>query len=174
MIRIEYQKNHRLGYFSTSDYYKPIGSVSGYKCYVADGEDDQVWIDFVDPDFTDSQGNAKRVCEMILNETKNRVYEVEIVLLDKEYRGLNLTPRFYAFLLRKMSITLKAGSAQSAGGRSIWTRLAARRDVMVYGRTPYGRPVMMIVNEKNELEPIHGRYEAYDDRDFEMFAVRAA
>ena len=173
MIRIEYQKNHRLGYFSSSEY-KPIGSVSGYKCYVAAGEDDQIWVDFVDPECTDSKGRAKRVCEIILNETKNRVYEVEIVLLDKEYRGLNLTPRFYAFLLRKMSITLKAGSAQSPGGRSIWKRLASRRDVMVYGRTPYGRPVMMVVNEKNELEPIHGRFEAYDDRDFEMFAVRAA
>lgn len=173
MQRIRYQKDHDLGFFGDTDY-EPIGSVGGYKCYLA-VEEDQLWIEFIDPDYTNGDGHEKRVCDIILNETKNRVYEVELIRMDSEYRGLNLAPRFYAFLLRKLAITLKAGVYQSPGGRSIWTRMAQRRDVMIYGRTPHGRPVMMISDDNGELQPIHGRFEAYNgERDFEMFAVRAA
>ena len=172
MERIRYKKNHSLGYFGADDY-DPIGSVTGYKCYTSE-EEDLLWVEFVDPEYTNSKGFEKRVCQLILTQTKRGVYEVDMMIIDKEFQGLGLAPRFYAYLLRKLNITLKAGSCQSPGGRSIWTRLGKRVDVLVYGKTPSGRPTMMI-EQGGEMQPINGRHEAYDgDRTFEMYAVRAA
>ena len=171
MYKIGYKQKHKLGFFGNPDF-DVIGSVSGYKCYL-EREEDTLWIEFVDPDYVDRKGRAKRVCAVTLAETKRGVYEVELTLMDTEYQGYNLAPRFYAFLLRKLAITLKAGTSQSPGGRSIWKRLAKRRDVLIYGKTPAGRPAMMI-EEEGELQPVHGRFEAYDgEREFEMYAVRA-
>lgn len=174
MERIRYQKRHSLGYFGNTDY-RPFGTVKGYKCYICDDDEGPVWVEFVDPDNTDRRGRAKRVAEIILSETKRNVFEVDTTVLDTKYQGMGLAPIFYAYLLRRKGWTIKAGTAQSPGGRSIWSRLSRRKDVIIYGKTRTGRPTMMIENDEGELEPIFGRFEAYDgDREFEMYAVRAA
>jgi len=178
--RINLNKSHRLGFFNNEEY-EYLGSCSGYRCYSCDEEDlhwndlsTYVYVDFTDPDNSNKRGHEKRVCELQLRQTKKNVYEVEMMVIDNQYQGLGLSATFYAYLLRKLRITIKAGSSQSPGGISIWTKLSKRRDVIVYGKTPSGRPIMM-VEECGEMQPINGKFEAYDgDRQFEMYAVRAA
>ena len=178
MERISYKKNHSLGWFRTSEEFQEdvhlLGRVAGYNCYSYEegGEDPHIWLEFTDPDYTNKSNSQKRACLLILTKTKRGVYEVESMVIDKQYTGLGLAPKYYAYILKKLNITIQAGEVQSPGGRSIWTRMAKRRDVLIYGKTPCGRPMMM--EERDGLmQPMKGSQDAYESN-YQMYAVRSA
>ena len=179
MLRIRYPKKHSLGFHDVSEI-TYVGSTNGYAVYFTNDEPSPglqtYW--FHDPDFTDKQGAMRVVAEMTLRQSKNGVYEVDVIVIDSEYQGLDLAPKMYAYILRKLNITLQAGECQSPGGRSIWRRLSRRKDVLIYGKTPHGKPIMLAEDPITaELAPVVPRsnIELYDGyKDFYMYAVRAA
>ena len=178
MDLIRYPRKHDLGYHNVNDLIY-IGSTSGLAVYYINNEPspglETYW--FHDPEDTDKSGNMRVVAEMTLRESKRHVYEVDVMVIDSHFQGLGLAPKLYAYILRKLNITLQAGTQQSPGGRSIWKRLAQRKDVLVYGKTPHGRPVPMYEDpESGDLKPLcRLDISLYDgDREFYMYAVRAA
>jgi hypothetical protein len=72
--------------------------------------------------------------------------------VDSRYKGNNLAIKVYKFLMRKMDITLKAGTSQSAGGRYVWNKLSKTPGVVVYAKkSPYSKVIDFPKAGKREL-----------------------
>ena len=72
--------------------------------------------------------------------------------VDSRYKGNNLAIKIYKFLMRKMNITLKAGTSQSAGGRYVWNKLSKTPGVVVYAKkSPYSKVIDFPKTGKREL-----------------------
>ena len=98
-------------------------------------------------------------------------WEVAMVMVDSRYKGRNLAAKLYKFLLKKMDITLMAGSSQSPGGRYVWNKLAKERGVTVYAKpSRYSMKIDFPKSGKKEL--YSKRFDLYDS-DAEIFAVAA-
>ena len=85
--------------------------------------------------------------------TKERgAWHVDMLNVDSRYKGNNLAIKVYKFLMRKMDITLKAGSVQSAGGRYVWNKLSKTPGVVVYAKkSPYSKVIDFPKAGKREL-----------------------
>jgi hypothetical protein len=66
-------------------------------------------------------------------KNKESVLEVDMVGVENKYKGLNLSVKLYAWLIKNKSITLVSGRQQSPGGRSIWERLAKVPGIFMFG-----------------------------------------
>jgi hypothetical protein len=63
------------------------------------------------------------------------VYSVEMSSMGQKYQGFGAMPRIYAAVLRdNPDIVLRAGSAQSPGGQSIWDQLASQPGIQVFAK----------------------------------------
>ena len=71
--------------------------------------------------------------------------------------------------MRKMDITLKAGSCQSAGGRYVWNKLSKTAGVVVYSKkSPYSKVFdFPKAGDRELIGKVFGLY----DSDAEIFAV---
>ena len=91
--------------------------------------------------------------------------------VDSRYKGQNLAVKLYRFLMRKMSITMKAGSSQSAGGRYVWNKLSKTPGVVIYAKkSPYSKVFDFPKTGKRELT---GKVFDLYDSNAEIFAVAA-
>lgn len=129
MYRISYQKNHRLGMFAMRTNQEAgfmyVGKFNGFEVWCNE-LDDELSYDVVD----NRNGRRKRVLELDLDYNhKMASWHVEIVRIDQRYRGMNLAPKFYRWIMRNQQITLQAGENQSPGGRYIWSQLAQMKSV---------------------------------------------
>ena len=96
-------------------------------------------------------------------------WHVDMLQVDSRYKGQNLAVKLYRFLMRKMDITMKAGSSQSAGGRYVWNKLAKTPGVVIYAKkSPYSKVFDFPKAGKREL--IGKVFNLYDS-DAEIFAV---
>ena len=86
-------------------------------------------------------------------------------------KGKNLAVKIYKFLLKKLDITLMAGTSASPGGRYVWNKLAKERDVMVYAKkSPYSKFIDFPKSGKREL--VSKKFDLYGT-EAEIFAVAA-
>ena len=96
-------------------------------------------------------------------------WHVDLVNVDSRYKGNNLAVKIYKFLMKKLDITLMAGTSASPGGRYVWNKLAKTRGVTVYAKkSPYSKVIDFPKAGKREL--VSKVFDLYNS-DAEIFAV---
>lgn len=139
MNKIEYQRDHDLGYFHIHNPdYHCIGMMNNtLAVYRYQEEDNYIQYDVVDVtrSYPDNISFLQRVFEFEIEESFCDAWIVTMSRVDEKYKGFGLAPKLYAWLLMKEQYVLQAGDDQSPGGRKIWHSLAKEKDVLVYGRS---------------------------------------
>jgi hypothetical protein len=144
MDRITMKKKESLGFFDTNPSYEDwsrIGSFSKLQVWVDDSMDESLWVEVVDTSVVHGRSpqRVKRVLEIQLSKTEFKAWHIDITRLDHKYAGRGIAAKAYRYIIKKLGITLQAGSAQSKGGRKVWFDLAQRQDLNVYAKTKYGQ-----------------------------------
>ena len=144
MNRIVYgEGRQKLGAFQPDSQYKRIGSYKGLSVWLSAGHGYMSVKVCCEKRSNIARlfGNkAKQDCVMSVHLEKSRArlfkesYEISMVQIDSKYQGFGLAPKIYRYLMKKIGITLKAGTQQSLGGRFIWNELAKYKDVQVVGK----------------------------------------
>ena len=138
--RITMNKGVALGYGNLDDL-ELIGRAFGYDLYVDKEERTYqvVWV--YDRNVTKRLRNIcgemetrYRIAAKIEMSKERGAWHIDMLQVDSRYKGKNLAIKIYKFLMKKMNITLKAGTSQSAGGRYVWNKLAKTPGVMVYAK----------------------------------------
>jgi hypothetical protein len=110
-----------------------------------------------------------RIAAKVEMSKERGAWHIDMLSVDSRYKGNNLAIKIYKFLMRKMDITLKAGTRQSAGGRYVWNKLSKTIGVVVYAKkSPYSKVFDFPKAGKREL--IGKVFDLYDS-DAEIFAV---
>lgn len=66
---------------------------------------------------------------------RDDVWSVDLVRVSPKFRGFDVAPKVYAFLLKKYKwLVLAAGETQSAGGKQIWNKLARMPNIRVFAK----------------------------------------
>jgi hypothetical protein len=177
--RITMNKGVSLGY-GNLDNLELVGRAFGYDIYVEQEERiyQTVWV--YDRNVT-IRARRSSTYDDGLMETRYRVaakidlskergaWNVNMLNVDSRYKGNNLAIKIYKFLMRKMDITLRAGSCQSAGGRYVWNKLAKTAGVVVYSKkSPYSKVIDFPKSGNREL--VGKVFDLYDSN-AEIFAV---
>ena len=177
VCKVEVDKRNNLGYGICDGEF--IGRTLGYDVYAEydDKNYTTVWV------YDCSKSKRFRAFKGEVLETRYRIaasielykergaWEVAMVMVDSRYKGKNLAAKLYKFLLKKMDITLMAGSTQSPGGRYVWNKLAKERGVTVYAKpSRYSMKIDFPKSGKKEL--YSDMFDLYDSN-AEIFAVAA-
>ena len=146
--RITMNKGVALGYGNLDDL-ELIGRAFGYDLYVDKEERTYqvVWV--YDRNVTKRLRNIcgemetrYRIAAKIEMSKERGAWHIDMLQVDSRYKGNNLAIKIYKFLMRKMDITLKAGTSQSAGGRYVWNKLSKTPGVVVYAKkSPYSKVI---------------------------------
>jgi hypothetical protein len=176
VARMTMDKGVSLGYGSINDM-KLEGRAFGYDIYVEQEESTYQTIWVYDRNIT----KRIRCLHMDRMETRYRIvakvelskdrcaWHVDLLQVDSRYKGNNLAVKIYRFLMRKMDITLMAGSSQSPGGRYVWNKLAKSSGVTVYAKkSPYSKVFDFPKSGNRELT---GKVFDLYDSNAEIFAV---
>ena len=182
--RITMSKGVSLGYGNLDDM-ELVGRAFGYNIYVEQEERSYqiIWVydrnvakrvrtyDPWDEEFDGVMETCYRIVAKVELTKERGAWHVDMLQVDSRYKGQNLAVKLYRFLMRKMSITMKAGSSQSAGGRYVWNKLAKTRGVVVYAKkSPYSKVIDFPKAGKREL--VSKVFDLYDSN-AEIFAVAA-
>jgi len=175
--RITMNKGVFLGYGSTEDL-ELVGRAFGYDIYIEKEERtyNVVWVydrnvtKRVRTVYGDMETRFRIVSKVELSKDRE-AWHVDLLNVDSRYKGNNLAIKIYKFLMKKLDITLMAGTSQSAGGRYVWNKLNKERDITVYAKkSPYSKFVDFPKSGKNEL--VSKKFDLYGS-DAEIFAVAA-
>jgi hypothetical protein len=141
-------KGVALGYGNLDDL-ELVGRAFGYDLYVDKEERTYqvVWV--YDRNVTKRLRNIcgemetrYRIAAKIEMSKERGAWHIDMLQVDSRYKGKNLAIKIYKFLMKKMNITLKAGTSQSAGGRYVWNKLAKTPGVVVYAKkSPYSKVI---------------------------------
>lgn len=118
----------------------------------------------------------KIVMELLLSKVSTLfnlpTYCVTLVGIDDLYKGFNLAPKIYAYLLKNFTgWILRSGSSQSPGGKSIWNSLCRERGVSVYAHSRKNNDTHQCHYSKDGV--IECYVDLYDSRsDYYLYAVR--
>ena len=173
--RITMNKGNFLGYGNLDDL-ELAGKAFGYDIYIEKEENTYMTVWVYDRNVT------KRVRNIIgemetrfrgvakVDMTKDRgAWHIDLTEVDSRYKGHNLAAKIYRFIMKKMDITLMAGTSQSAGGRYVWNKLAKSPSVVVYAKkSRYSKIFDFPKSGKREL--VGKRFDLYGS-DAEIFAV---
>ena len=168
--RITMNKGVSLGYGNLDDM-ELVGRAFGYNIYVEQEERSYQVIWVYDRNVTKKIcGETRFRIAAVVELSKERgAWHVDMLQVDSRYKGQNLAVKLYRFLMRKMAITMKAGSSQSAGGRYVWNKLAKTPVVLIYAKkSPYSKVFDFPKAGKREL--VGKMFDMYDS-DAEIFAV---
>ena len=150
--RITMDKGVSLGYGNLDDL-ELVGRAFGYDIYIDRYERtaNTVWV--YDRNVT-KRGRRSVKFDDGMMETRYRIaakiemskergaWHIDMLQVDSRYKGKNLAIKIYKFLMKKMNITLKAGTSQSAGGRYVWNKLSKTPGVVVYAKkSPYSKVI---------------------------------
>ena len=156
--RITMNKGIALGYGNLDDL-ELVGRAFGYDIYVEKEECtyNVIWVydrnvtKRVRTIYGDMETRYRIAAEVEMSKERG-AWHIDMLSVDSRYKGNNLAIKIYKFLMKKMDITLKAGSSQSAGGRYVWNKLAKTRGVMVYAKkSPYSKVIDFPKAGKREL-----------------------
>ena len=173
--RITMNKGVALGYGNLDDL-ELVGRAFGYDIYVDKVEStyNDIWV--YDRNVTKrvrtlygDMETRYRIAARVELSKERGAWHVDLLNVDSRYKGNNLAIKIYKFLMRKMDITLKAGTSQSAGGRYVWNKLSKTPGVVVYAKkSPYSKVFDFPKTGNREL--IGKVFDLYDS-DAEIFAV---
>jgi len=164
-----------LGYGSTEDL-ELVGRAFGYDIYIEKEERtyNVVWVydrnitKRVRTPYGDMETRYRIAAKVVLSKERG-AWHVVLLSVDSRYKGNNLAIKLYKFLMKKLNITLKAGTCQSAGGRYVWNKLSKTSGVVVYAKkSPYSKVIDFPKTGNREL--IGKVFDLYDS-DAEIFAV---
>ena len=167
--RITMNKGIALGYGNLDDL-ELVGRAFGYDIYVEKEECtyNVIWVydrnvtKRVRTIYGDMETRYRIAAEVEMSKERG-AWHIDMLSVDSRYKGNNLAIKIYKFLMKKMDITLKAGSSQSAGGRYVWNKLAKTRGVMVYAKkSPYSKVIDFPKAGKRELVSNH--FNLYDTK----------
>ena len=175
--RITMNKGVALGYGNLDDL-ELVGRAFGYDIYVDKVEStyNDIWV--YDRNVTKrvrtlygDMETRYRIAAKVELSRERGAWHVDLLSVDSRYKGNNLAIKIYKFLMKKLDITLMAGTSQSAGGRYVWNKLNKERDITVYAKkSPYSKFVDFPKSGKNEL--VSKKFDLYGS-DAEIFAVAA-
>ena len=173
--RITMNKGVTLGYGNLDDL-ELVGRAFGYDIYIDKEESTYCDIWVYDRNVTKRIRNwdgdmetRYRIAARVELSKERGAWHVDLLSVDSRYKGNNLAIKIYKFLMRKMDITLKAGTSQSAGGRYVWNKLSKTPGVVVYAKkSPYSKVFDFPKTGNREL--IGKVFDLYDS-DAEIFAV---
>ena len=175
--RITMDKGVSLGYGNLDDL-ELVGRAFGYDIYVEEEECtyNVIWV--YDRNVTkrirnwdDDMETRYRIAARVELSKERGAWHVDLLNVDSRYKGNNLAIKIYKFLMKKMDITLKAGTSQSAGGRYVWNKLSKTPGVVVYAKkSPYSKVIDFPKAGKREL--VGKTFDLYDSN-AEIFAVAA-
>ena len=173
--RITMNKGVALGY-GNLDNLELVGRAFGYDIYVDKVEStyNDIWV--YDRNVTKrvrtlygDMETRYRIAARVELSKERGAWHVDLLSVDSRYKGNNLAIKIYKFLMRKMDITLKAGTSQSAGGRYVWNKLSKTPGVVVYAKkSPYSKVIDFPKAGNREL--VSKVFDLYDS-DAEIFAV---
>jgi hypothetical protein len=173
--RITMNKGVALGYGNLDDL-ELVGRAFGYDIYVEKEERtyNVIWV--YDRNVTkrirnwdDDMETRYRIAARVELSKERGAWHVDLLSVDSRYKGNNLAIKIYKFLMKKMDITLKAGTSQSAGGRYVWNKLSKTPGVVVYAKkSPYSKVFDFPKTGKREL--VGKVFDLYDSN-AEIFAV---
>ena len=173
--RITMNKGVTLGYGNLDDL-ELVGRAFGYDIYVDKVEStyNDIWV--YDRNVTKrvrtlygDMETRYRIAARVELSKERGAWHVDLLSVDSRYKGNNLAIKIYKFLMRKMDITLKAGTSQSAGGRYVWNKLSKTPGVVVYAKkSPYSK--VFDFPKAGNRELVGKMFDLYDS-DAEIFAV---
>ena len=144
--RITMNKGVALGYGNLDDL-ELVGRAFGYDIYVEKEERtyNVIWV--YDRNVTKrvrgmygDMETRYRIAAKVEMSKERGAWHIDMLSVDSRYKGNNLAIKIYKFLMKKMDITLKAGTSQSAGGRYVWNKLSKTPGVVVYAKkSPYSK-----------------------------------
>jgi hypothetical protein len=154
--KIEYLRNHELGYFNIyNPDYKCLGqmgnNIAVFVYIPEEREDTYMHFEVIDVNrpYRNNYAQVKRIFELEVELSECNAWIVTMSRIDEQYRGHKMAPRLYKWIMQRMNIVFQAGDEQSPGGRGIWHSLAGMKDVLVYGKT---YKTDMIVCEQDEFD----------------------
>ena len=173
--RIKMDKGVFLGY-GNLDNLELVGRAFGYDIYVDKVEStyNDIWVydRNVTKRFRHVEGYMEtrfRIVAKVELSKERGGWHVDLLNVDSRYKGNNLAIKIYKFLMKKLDITLMAGTSQSAGGRYVRNKLAKTRGVTVYAKkSPYSKVIDFPKAGKREL--VSKVFDLYNS-DAEIFAV---
>ena len=173
--RITMNKGVTLGYGNLDDL-ELVGRAFGYDIYIDKVESTYCDIWVYDRNVTKrARGmygvmeTRYRIAAKVEMSKERGAWHIDMLSVDSRYKGNNLAIKIYKFLMRKMDITLKAGTSQSAGGRYVWNKLSKTPGVVVYAKkSPYSKVFDFPTAGNREL--VGKVFDLYDS-DAEIFAV---
>ena len=173
--RITMNKGVALGYGNLDDL-ELVGRAFGYDIYIEKEERtyNDIWV--YDRNVTKQvrtpygeMETRYRIAAKVELSKERGAWHVDMLKVDSWYKGNNLAIKIYKFLMRKMDITLKAGTSQSAGGRYVWNKLSKTPGVVVYAKkSPYSK--VFDFPKAGNRELVGKVFDLYDS-DAEIFAV---
>jgi hypothetical protein len=86
---------------------------------------------------------------------RGEIYEPSLLSVAHKYRGQNLAPLLYKFLIMKAGLILCSSTQQSPGGRKVWEKLAKIPGIFVYGYNPTNKNSFQIDSDDIENEYIY-------------------
>ena len=175
--RIEMTKGIFLGYGHLEDL-ELIGRAFGYDIYIEKEERTCMTAWVYDRNVTKRVRNVEgymetryRIAAKVELSKERGAWHIDLVNVDSRYKGKNLAVKIYKFLMKKLDITLMAGTSASVGGRYIWNKLNKERDITVYAKkSPYSKIIDFPKSGKKEL--VSKKFDLYGS-DAEIFAVAA-
>jgi hypothetical protein len=177
--RITMNKGVTLGY-GNLDNLELVGRAFGYDIYIDKEESTYCDIWVYDRNVTircrrsvtydDGLMETRyRIAAKVEMSKERGAWHIDMLSVDSRYKGNNLAIKIYKFLMKKMDITLKAGTSQSAGGRYVWNKLSKTPGVVVYAKkSPYSKVIDFPKAGNREL--VGKVFDLYDS-DAEIFAV---
>jgi len=173
--RITMNKGVALGYGNLDDL-ELVGRAFGYNIYVDKVESTYCDIWVYDRNVTKrvrgmygDMETRYRIAARVELSKERGAWNVYLLSVDSRYKGNNLAIKIYKFLMKKMDITLKAGTSQSAGGRYVWNKLSKTPGVVVYAKkSPYSK--VFDFPKAGNRELVGKVFDLYDS-DAEIFAV---
>ena len=175
--RITMDKGNFLGYGNLEDL-ELIGRAFGYDIYIEKEERTYMTAWVYDRNVTKRVRNVEgymetryRIAAKVELSKDRSAWHIDLVNVDSRYKGKNLAVKIYKFLMKKLDITLMAGTSASVGGRYVWNKLNKERDITVYARkSPYSKLIDFPKSGKKEL--VSKKFDLYGS-DAEIFAVAA-
>ncbi len=173
--RIKMNKGVALGYGNLEDL-ELVGRAFGYDIYEKGLSTANLGC-FLHNFFTQLQNfflgsdmeTRSRIAAKVELSKERGAWHVDLLSVDSRYKGNNLAIKIYKFLMKKLDITLKAGTSQSSGGWFVWNKLSETSGVVVYAKkSPYSKVIDFPKAGKREL--VSKVFDLYNS-DAEIFAV---
>ena len=180
MDRITMKKKLSLSYFDTKardDCWVRLGSFSKLQVWVDNSMQKEGYLEVTVVDTKVVHGRSPQRVKIVLQITLSvgdfkNAFHIDMTQLDHRYAGRGIAAKTYRYIIKRMGITLQAGSCQSKGGRKVWFDLAQFNDLNVYTKSKGGRAAVVGIDEE-EREVWHPTKEIYDGMK-EMFVFARA